>query len=104
MIQITLQYFDDCPNWQTTDLHLATFIADGLDAVVGYERIDGYEAALEKGFRGSPTVLINGVDPFPEGQAQPGLACRIYNTEHGPAGSPTLKQLRTVIATAEAGS
>jgi hypothetical protein len=49
-------------------------------------------------------VLINGVDPFPEGQAQPGLACRIYNTEHGQAGSPTLKQLRTAIATAEAGS
>ncbi len=104
MIQITLQYFDDCPNWQTTDRHLSTFLAEGLDAAVGYERIDSYEAATEKGFRGSPTVLINGLDPFPEGQAQPGLACRVYNTEYGLAGSPTLKQLQRAISTVVAGS
>ncbi|MGH8946218.1 MAG: thioredoxin family protein [Acidimicrobiia bacterium] len=100
MIQITLQYFDDCPNWETTDRHIAT-LAEGLDATIGYELIDSYEAAVESGFRGSPTVLINGVDAFADRNAQIGLACRVYTTEDGPAGSPTLDQLRRAIAEAE---
>lgn len=103
-MEITLQYFDGCPNWEITDRHLATIIAQGVEATVGYERIDSHEAATEKGFRGSPTVLINGVDPFAERQAQPGVACRLYNTEYGPAGSPTIDQLREATARAEARS
>lgn len=98
-MDITLQYFDGCPNWETTERHLATLIAEGLDATISHERIDGYETAVERGFRGSPTVLIDGVDPFADPNAPVGLACRVYKSDTGLTGTPTLDQLRQAIAT-----
>jgi hypothetical protein len=97
-LQITLQYFDSCPNWETTAAHLSTLIGEGLHATIGYELINTHEAAVARGFRGSPTVLIGGVDPFADANAPIGLACRVYRTEVGFAGSPSLPQLRQAIA------
>lgn len=103
-MEITLQYFDDCPNWKVTDRHLHSFIAEqALDATVRYQLIDTPEAAAEHGFRGSPSVLIDGSDPFAEPDAPVGLSCRIYLTESGPAGSPTIHQLKRAITGAQAG-
>jgi hypothetical protein len=96
-MDITLQYFDGCPNWKTADRHLATLVAEGLEATIEHELIDSYERAVEKGFRGSPTVLIDGVDPFADRDAPVGLACRVYRSEAGTTGSPTLQQLREAI-------
>ncbi|HEY7816402.1 MAG TPA: hypothetical protein VIC62_24360 [Nakamurella sp.] len=56
--------------------------------------IDTDERARAEGFAGSPTFLINGVDPFAEPGAAIGLACRIYSTTAGPAGVPDLARLR----------
>lgn len=53
--------------------------------------------ANERSFRGSPTVLVDGRDPFADGGEAFGLACRVYPTEEGPAGSPTVAQLRAVV-------
>ena len=104
-MEITLQYFDDCANWQTTDGYLKTVIADhSLDAEVRYQIIDTPEAAAEQGFRGSPTVLVDGSDPFADRDAPIGLACRIYQTETGPAGSPSLAQLEQALHAGVAGN
>jgi hypothetical protein len=97
-LQITLQYFDSCPNWETAAAHLSTLIDEGLDATIGYVLINTYEAAVAYGFRGSPTVLVDGVDPFADSEAPIGLACRVYRTEDGYAGSPSLPQLRQAFA------
>jgi DNA-binding transcriptional LysR family regulator len=102
-MRITLQYFDGCPNWQITHDHLNDLVTEGLDAAIVYELIDSHEMAVSRDFRGSPTVLVEGADPFFDRHGQAGLACRIYETEAGPAGSPTLDQLRRAIATAETG-
>jgi len=97
-MEITLQYFNGCPNWMTIDQHLkAVFDEPALDATVSYQLIDTPDAAAEYGFRGSPTVLIDGVDPFADPDDPVGLACRVYVTEDGLAGSPTLEQLRQVV-------
>lgn len=95
-----MQYFEGCPNWETTRRHLDTLVAEGLEATLHYELIDSYEIAAEKGFSGSPTVLVDGVDRFADRSTRFGLACRVYQTEHGRAGSPTLEQLREVISAA----
>ena len=100
-MEITLQYFDGCPNWKTTDAHLTTLIAEhDLDATIHYQLIDTPEAAQQHNFRGSPTVLINDVDPFTDPDAPVGLSCRIYQTALGPAGSPTFDQLEQAISAA----
>ena len=44
-------------------------------------------------FTGSPTILIGGRDPFPRPGMAPALACRLYSTPEGLAGSPTVDQL-----------
>jgi len=100
VMKITLQYFDGCPNWETTARHLSRLVEEGLDATIGSELVDSHEAAVTRGFRGSPTVLIDGTDPFADEGAPVGLACRIYRTEDGHAGSPSLPQLRQAIETA----
>lgn len=97
-LQITLQYFEGCPNWETAAAHLSTLIDEGLDATIGYELINTDEAAVARSFHGSPTVLVDGVDPFADVDAPIGLACRVYRTEDGYAGSPSLPQFRQAIA------
>lgn len=96
-MEITLQYFDGCPNWKTTAHLLSRLVAEGLDATIDHELIDTHETAVARGFRGSPTVLVDGRDPFDDKDAPVGLACRFYDTENGVAGSPSLPQLRGAV-------
>ena len=95
-MDITLLYFDGCPSWQTTDQRLRG-LADEFAFNLAYRKVESPEAAEELSFRGSPTVLIDGRDPFARGDEPVGLACRIYQTPDGPAGSPTVAQLREVL-------
>lgn len=103
-MDITLQYFDDCPNWKITDRHLHTLDdKQAFDFTLHYQLINTPQAAAEHGFRGSPSLLIDGHDPFATPDAPIGLSCRVYLTESGPAGSPTLDQLKRAITAAQAG-
>lgn len=97
-LDITLQYFDGCPNWKQVDADLHVLIGQlGLDAEVRYQLIETPQLAEEHDFHGSPTVRINGEDPFATDNAPIGLSCRIYQTEAGPAGSPTKEQLTAAL-------
>jgi hypothetical protein len=99
-MDVTLQYFDGCPSWRTTDQHLRT-LADEFDLRLSYREVTSPDEAAELGFRGSPTVLVGGRDPFGAEGEPVGFACRIYRTPEGPAGSPTLDQLRAALAAAD---
>lgn len=96
MSDVTLLYFEGCPNWEVTDRWLRE-----LQGEVGFSlehvRVETPEEAERIGFRGSPTVLIDGADPFASGDEPTGLACRMYLTPDGPQGSPTLGQLRAAL-------
>lgn len=98
-MDVTLLYFDDCPSWETTDRRLRA-LADEFDLDLTHQKVETPEAAEEWGFRGSPTVLVDGRDPFADDGDPIGLSCRIYRTPEGPAGSPTTEQLRSVLAAA----
>jgi hypothetical protein len=95
-MDVTLLYFDGCPSWETTDQQLRS-LADELGFDLAYCKVESPEAAEEMSFRGSPTVLIDGHDPFARGGEPVGLACRIYQTPDGTVGSPTVEQLREVL-------
>ena len=97
-MKIQLLYFDDCPNWRTTIQHLEQLLDEAESAhEVELVIVDDQEAAERWSFRGSPTVLVDGGDPFVDKAAPVGLSCRIYRTDTGFAGSPSLEQLRGAL-------
>jgi hypothetical protein len=98
-MQITLRYFDGCPNWRVAEERLLEALGEpgGPEATISYERVETPEDAGRLGFRGSPTLLVDGDDPFAEDDAPVGLACRIYRTEEGPQGAPSIAQLRATL-------
>ncbi len=97
MPEVTLLYFDGCPHWQVTDERLRRLADEHGGVRVAYRTVDTPEEAERVGFRGSPTVLVDGIDPFATGDEPTGLSCRVYVTEDGPQGSPTIEQLRSVL-------
>jgi hypothetical protein len=99
-MNVTLLYFEGCPNWEVTDAHLRALSAEHPELSVTHRLVTTPEEAEEVGFRGSPSLLVDGVDPFgplDAHDAPVGLSCRVYQTPDGPAGSPTLEQLRRAI-------
>lgn len=90
-------YFDGCPNWSIAAERLAAIAQDRSDLTVTRRLVETSEDAEEIGFRGSPSILINGTDLFPDPTVPVGLSCRLYATPDGLAGSPTLDQLRAAI-------
>ena len=95
-----MQYFDGCPNWTIAAERLAVIAAERPGVIVNRQLIESVEDAEAISFRGSPSVLVDGRDLFPDPSASVGLACRIYATPDGFAGAPTLEQLREAIAAA----
>jgi len=96
-VRVELLYFEDCPNWRTANNHLQR-LATKLDFVVQHRVIASADEADALEFRGSPTILVDGRDPFAMGNEPIGLSCRIYQTDDGTAGSPTLAQLGVALS------
>lgn len=98
-MDVQVLYFDGCPNWQAADANLRAALAEAgiTDVVVRRRLVDTVEDAEQLGFLGSPTILIDRLDPFAEPGATPGLSCRLYSTESGLAGGPTVAQLRAAL-------
>ena len=92
-------YFEDCPSWEQADNHLRTLASEMPTFTVRYQIVDTDEAAQLYRFRGSPSIHVDGHDLFADSDTPVGLACRIYQTPSGPAGSPTLDQLRQALNT-----
>ena len=97
-MDIEIRYFDDCPNWQDTTQLVRRLVNDeGIDADLSLREVATQEEAEALRFLGSPTILVDGEDPFAVEDAPIGLSCRIYMTEDGMAGSPSETQLRAVL-------
>ena len=97
-MEIILQYFNGCPNWEVLDQRLAEVVNDRSDVRVIRQLVETPEDAVRLGFHGSPTVLVDGIDPFADERTHVGLACRMFRTPAGIAGSPTVVQLREAIS------
>jgi hypothetical protein len=98
VMDVELQYFDGCPSWRIADERLAALAAERSDLRVTHRLVESLDDAERLGFHGSPTILVEGVDPFADARTSVGLSCRLYPTPEGLAGAPTLEQLRAVVA------
>ena len=97
-MEITLQYFESCPHWNVVESRLKAIIDEHrLDANLSYQPIETPEEAEKLSFVGSPTVLIDGTDPFAPETPVVGLACRTYFSTAGRGGSPLVAQLERAL-------
>jgi hypothetical protein len=102
VVEVTVLTVADCPNGPLIEDHLAQALA-GRDGVEVIRREIGSDAdAVRFGMRGSPTLLINGTDPFAAAVDPFSVSCRIYRTEAGVLdGAPSVAALRRAFQEAE---
>lgn len=65
----------------------------GLDAAIVERVIDDPAIAAAVGMAGSPTILVDGRDLFDSAAAQPSISCRLYRSDTGDEGAPTVRAL-----------
>lgn len=101
-MRITLLTVADCPNAQPA-LERVTAAVEGRGAEVELVEVGDETEAARRGMYGSPTILINGIDPFAPPGAEASLSCRLYRDADGTvSGVPGLAALRRAITGAAA--
>ena len=89
----------DCPNLPLLEERLGQVLAGRSDVRVDRQVISDPDAAVRAGMHGSPTILINGVDPFATADVEPGMSCRLYAGLDGRVdGAPSVSELRSALA------
>jgi len=88
---VELLYWDGCPSHPQALVELRAVLAElgQPNTPVTLTQIATEQQAARRGFVGSPTVLVGGVDVAPPAPGEPGgLTCRLYRRRDGRA-SPT---------------
>jgi hypothetical protein len=89
----------DCPNSAVLESRLASILASRADIHVTREVITTEDQARRHGMAGSPTLLLDGRDPFARPGQQPSLSCRLYPGDDGrPGPAPSERQLLDTLA------
>ena len=96
-----LLYFDGCPSWHQALENLRQALAfQGEQMEVSLIQVKDHDDATKLRFQGSPTLRAAGADLFLDQVDNYGLSCRVYKTEEGLKGWPTvpmiLGRLRTL--------
>src|SRR5215469_15590132 len=100
-MELTLLTVPDCPNATAFEERLAVALVDHPNVTLTRREIADEPTAAEAGMHGSPTLLINGTDPFAVPGQAASLSCRIYRDDAGRAGpAPSVEALQREIAAA----
>ncbi len=95
----------DCPSVALLEDRLARALQGRPDVTVTRHVIASQQEAARRGMRGSPTILVNGTDPFARPGQAASMSCRLYRDRGGkPEGAPTVSQLREAVRTANVGT
>ena len=101
-MELTVLAVPGCPGAATLRERLPVVLAERPDIRVTWREVTGEEDAVRLGMRGSPTLLVDGVDPFAEPGRPASLSCRLYGDGPGAlANAPALARLREVMGTAD---
>ena len=99
-MRITVLAVPDCPNAPVAAGRITAALA-GRPASVELVEVTGEAQAARLGMTGSPTILLDGVDPFAAAGAVPSVSCRIYRGPDGAAdGAPRVQDLTAALSAA----
>ena len=94
LVDVEILYVAGCPNLEQARRALdAALVEAGVDASVRETEVGDAASAVRVGMRGSPTILVDGVDAVAGGGAAGSLSCRLYPGERGRVGTPSVDQL-----------
>jgi hypothetical protein len=95
IMRLELLHIDECPNSDQARKRLEDALAAmGREDLKIHIRLLKTPSDIQgSGFAGSPTITVDGADVFPTGAPTSELACRVYQTPKGLAGTPTVDQL-----------
>ncbi|MBB5078989.1 hypothetical protein [Nonomuraea endophytica] len=90
-MEIVVLTVPDCPHAPLLEEHLSRAMADvGLDGPIVRRTVNSAEDARLRGMRGSPTLLVDGVDPFAVAGMPVSVSCRVQKV-------PSVAALRQVL-------
>jgi hypothetical protein len=105
-LEIELIWWAGCPSTERALAELRGILGEfGLDDVaIRTTELRTEEEARERGFLGSPTLLVDGEDPFAGGDDDEiGLSCRVYRRRDGTVSpTPDPDDLRDALVRQEA--
>lgn len=91
-MQIDILHVADCPNLPVARSRVGQALRQaGVTAAVREVEVTTSEQARHVGMHGSPTILLEGRDPFAGVDAS--LACRLYRDGDTVDGAPTVAAL-----------
>jgi hypothetical protein len=94
-----------CPNAMLLEDRLAQVLDGRGDVSVSRQVIEDEREAARLGMHGSPTILVDGTDPFAGPGQSATVSCRLYRDSDGRVdGAPSVSQLREVIGGPAAGA
>nr|WTB29768.1 hypothetical protein OG781_09920 [Streptomyces sp. NBC_00830] len=100
-MRITALTLPNCPNAPVIEERIVRAL-NGRSAEVELVEAADLEQAARLGMTGSPTVLIEGVDPFAVPGIPASLSCRLYRGPDGKAeGAPSVADLQRALYVAE---
>lgn len=92
-MRVDIAHVPDCPHVGLARSRVREALEQtGRVAVVREVVVASEESATARGTRGSPTILIDGRDPF-QSVDPPSLSCRLYPTPAGMQGAPSVEAL-----------
>jgi hypothetical protein len=97
-VRLRILHVPDCPNVGLLTERLGQLLAGRQDVQIVRDVVASDAAATAAGMTGSPTLLVDGADPFAGPAPVASLSCRLYRDENGRLGrAPSLAQLRHAL-------
>ncbi|KOV61821.1 hypothetical protein [Streptomyces sp. MMG1121] len=93
-MELTVLVVPECPHAAPLGERLALALQGRDDVTVTWREVADPEQAERLGMHGSPTLLVDGADPFARPGQEPSLSCRV-------GGLPSVERLREVVAGAD---
>ncbi|MEV6815387.1 thioredoxin family protein [Micromonospora sp. NPDC051296] len=95
---VTLLSVPGCPHASVLSHRLDEAVAGRTDVTVIHQVVREPDEADRAGMHGSPTILVDGTDPFRRPDEPTSLSCRLYrNLDGGDQGMPTVEELRRAL-------